>query len=370
MIWALLKPNNITKKQKNASAQNPSKPPQERKKTSNTQSVNEATSVTDKKAVYRPVLDNPLKIEWPNIPLNVENNILALVVQLLETVRPYHEQRSEMSREGKKSRRAHNYKRKTGGRIDKKGKTVQVSEEGSVVVEPTREDATVLTRKRKRGTSAEEEGDESEEESVLPPSKKRKPDEESELQTGTAPLAPARPEMLDHVVFGLNAVTKRLEAQSFGLRSALNSILPSASATSGSPHTSQIAHSEGDRLEKVAPLRLVLVCRTDIDSPTMITHLPTLTAACNSVRLPHTEMQQSIPNVLLVGLPSGAESTLAESSGLWRAAVVAFDTETPELEERLAPFLPSVPILRAHWLTIAPIAPALGSTLKPSTFKI
>ncbi|KAG8955673.1 hypothetical protein FRC04_007664 [Tulasnella sp. 424] len=294
-----------------------------------------------------------------------------------------------MSREGKKSRRAHNYKRKTGGRIDKKGKTVQVSEEGSVVVEPTREDgphslpsllvsdvlflleaATVLTRKRKRGTSAEEEGDESEEESVLPPSKKRKPDEESELQTGTAPLAPARPEMLDHVVFGLNAVTKRLEAQSFGLRSALNSILPSASATSGSPHTSQIAHSEGDRLEKVAPLRLVLVCRTDIDSPTMITHLPTLTAACNSVRLPHTEMQQSIPNVLLVGLPSGAESTLAESSGLWRAAVVAFDTETPELEERLAPFLPSVPILRAHWLTIAPIAPALGSTLKPSTFKI
>ncbi|KAG8919259.1 hypothetical protein FRC01_001374, partial [Tulasnella sp. 417] len=321
----------------------------------------------NKKAVLRPVLDNPLRIEWPNIPLNVENNILALAVQLLETVRLYHEQRSESMRRTKNSNRARSHKRKATDQIDerrsKKGKAVPASEsateKGGVSSEGT---ASTLKRKREASAS-DDESDESEEESSLPPPKKRKPDGPPGAQDGTVALAPTRPEMLDHVVFGLNAVTKRLEAQSFGLRSPSNKDLPPpSSASSEALHTAQSEHSEDDRRRKVAPLRLVLVCRTDIDSPTMIAHLPTLTAACNSAQRPQTEARPLFPDVLLVGLPYGAESTLAEGSGLRRAAVVAFDTETPGLEERLAGFLPSIPILRAHWLAVAPVATASASS--------
>ncbi|KIO34001.1 hypothetical protein M407DRAFT_240858 [Tulasnella calospora MUT 4182] len=101
----------------------------------------------------------------------------------------------------------------------------------------------------------------------------------------------------------------------------------------------------------------------------MIAHLPTLTASCNSAQRAPMQVQLSFPDVLLVGLPYGAESTLAEGSGLRRAAVVAFDTETPGLEERLAPFLPSIPILRAHWLAIGPAASASGGSSNPPSAK-
>ncbi|KAG8918629.1 hypothetical protein FRC01_001752 [Tulasnella sp. 417] len=270
-------------------------------------------------------------------------------------------------RRTKNSNRARGYKRKAADQIDerrsKKGKAVPASEsateKGGVSSEGT---ASTLKRKREASAS-DDESNESEEESSLPPPKKRKPDGPPEAPDGTVALTPTRPEMLDHVVLGLNAVTKRLEAQSFGLRSPSNQDLPpSSSASSEARHTAQSEHSEDDRLRKVAPLRLVLVCRTDVDSPTMIAHLPTLTAACNSAQRPQTEAHPSFSDVLLVGLPYGAESTLAEGSGLRRAAVVAFDTKTPGLEERLARFLPSIPILRAQWLAIAPAASASVSS--------
>ncbi|KAG9048032.1 hypothetical protein FS837_000920 [Tulasnella sp. UAMH 9824] len=368
------KPTASQKKEKKSKTQSASKSPQEKPKASGSGPSNDAPSkplATNKKPVLRPVLDNPLKIEWPNIPLNVENNILAVAVQLLETVRPFHEQRSEAMRRAKTADRARGYKGKAVDQIEKrrskKGKSVPTSEsattEGRVSSEGT---ASTLKRKREASVSGDE-SDESEESSGLPPSKRRKPDERSAPHDATAPLAPKRPEMLDHVVLGLNAVTKRLEAQSFALRSPSNSNLPQPrSASSEALPTAQSAHSDDDQPKKLAPLRLVLVCRTDVDSPTMIAHLPTLTASCNSAQRPPTQAHPSFPDVLIVGLPYGAESTLAEGAGLRRAAVVAFDTETPGLEERIAPLLPSIPILRAHWLAVAPAASASsGSSNHP-----
>ncbi|KAG8982539.1 hypothetical protein FRB90_006712 [Tulasnella sp. 427] len=355
------------KKQKEGPEQNPSQSEPEKHKASKSHSTAASTSKpppADKKAVFRAVLDNPLRVEWPNIPLNIENNILALAVQLLETVRPYHEQRSEASRKGKNVARASRFRQKTANTFEKrkanKGKGAP-AHEGSAAEETITlavpEEAATSTRKRKRDASgSDDEAEESEEETDLPPTKKRRPDEHPEPPAGVAPIPPSRPQMLDHVVFGLNAVTKSLEAQSFSLRSASNGDpSPLGSRSSGGTHADQSAHVVNVHLKKDAPLRLVLVCRTDIDSPTMIAHLPTLTAACNSVRRASAQQNPPDSDVLLVGLPYGAETTLAEGSGLRRAAVVAFDAQTPGLEDRLAPFLPSIPILHAHWLAVAPV---------------
>ncbi|KAG8975573.1 hypothetical protein FRB90_009494, partial [Tulasnella sp. 427] len=322
------------KKQKKAFERNALQFEPEKRTASKSQSAAASTSKpppADKKAVFRAVLDNPLRVEWPNIPLNIENNILALAVQLLETVRPYHEQRSEASRKGKNVARASRFRQKTANTLEKrkanKGKGAPAHEGLTTEEAITLSEAATSTRKRKRDASgSDDEAEESEEESDLPPTKKRRPDEQPEASTGVAPIPPSRPQMLDHVVFGLNAVTKSLEAQSFSLRSASSGDpSPQGSSSSGGTHAHQPTQVVNGHLKKGAPLRLVLVCRTDIDSPTMIAHLPTLTAACNSVRHISAQQNPPDPDVLLVGLPYGAETTLAEGSGLRRAAVVAFD---------------------------------------------
>ncbi|EIW87016.1 hypothetical protein CONPUDRAFT_79198, partial [Coniophora puteana RWD-64-598 SS2] len=43
-----------------------------------------AKEVLEKKAVLKSVLDNPLKVKWPSIPLNLQNLILSRLVDVLE----------------------------------------------------------------------------------------------------------------------------------------------------------------------------------------------------------------------------------------------------------------------------------------------
>lgn len=141
---------------------------------------------------------------------------------------------------------------------------------------------------------------------------------------------PARPEIVDHIVFGINEVTKRLEQQSLALRTPKTATTTSGAgpctATSSAPDPAALSSPKRHN-----PLRLVLVCRTDIDSPMMIAHLPTLAAACNSHAATETspgsmtEPLNVLPGVILVGLPRGAEDTLSSASGLKRVAVMAFD---------------------------------------------
>lgn len=111
-----------------------------------------------------------------------------------------------------------------------------------------------------------------------------------------------RPTILDHAIMGINEVTKRLERQSAALRQ---------------PITTENKH---------LPIRLVVVCRTDVDSPMMIAHLPILVAACNS-RPPSDDPTHSaiFPEVVMVGLPYGAEETLSAACGLKKVAAMAFD---------------------------------------------
>lgn len=128
------------------------------------------------------------------------------------------------------------------------------------------------------------------------------PEIEPELEAKTSPLNP--PPILSNLVFGINEVAKRLEAQIQHYRH---------------PSTSQAQPSRF--------LRFVFACIQDIDPPSLIEHLPPLIAAVNASRPPPTSTQpsQSDQEVILVPLPKMAEGSITEAVKLRRVAVFGLD---------------------------------------------
>ncbi|KAJ2930498.1 hypothetical protein H1R20_g6591, partial [Candolleomyces eurysporus] len=121
---------------------------------------------------------------------------------------------------------------------------------------------------------------------------------------------PPKPPILDHLVCGINAVTKRLEAQA---RQVRRSVI--------------ISSKPLDELEAALPISLVFVCRADVDPPILINHLPQLVAACNSV--------PSKAPVKIIPLPKESEGILAEKLGIRRASVLALDVRSISRHSRI-----------------------------------
>lgn len=111
------------------------------------------------------------------------------------------------------------------------------------------------------------------------------------------------PSILRHLTTGINEVTRKLEAQ---IQSSRQTVVVSDKDVISSEAMSQ------------PRIKVVFVCRADIDPPILIDHIPHLITACNSSAR-FTDL------VKLVPLPKGAEFTLAEAMGLRRVAVVAVD---------------------------------------------
>ena len=102
-------------------------------------------------------------------------------------------------------------------------------------------------------------------------------------------------------------MTKRLETQ---IRKRRNSTIITSTPNTALPDTQP-------------DFCLIFTCRADIDPPLLVDHLPHLVAACNAL--------QKDP-VKLVGLPQGAEATLAKALGLRRVTIVGIDVrEIPDL---------------------------------------
>ncbi|KAF9517649.1 hypothetical protein BS47DRAFT_1339174 [Hydnum rufescens UP504] len=283
-----------------------------------------ASGQDDRKIVFKNVLDNPLTLDWPHIPLNVQNNILAALIELIaqSDISSFHRQRERKSRKKKA----------------KKAVDITASQSALPVSEPTY----VVRRKRKAPEEDPLDHDTS-------PSKKRKQMDGNAAAIGhpvDSPIPP--PELLSHLTFGINQVTKRLEAQTLAYR---HSKIPASQSATKAKHLS--------------PIHLVFVCRHDVNPPSLYAHLPMLVAVCNASRPSsapissshsHSEqINQKDPDILLITLPKGAEHALAESIALRRTAVVALDASTPN-NSRLLSFLSSIPILQAPWL-IPPVGP-------------
>lgn len=107
-----------------------------------------------------------------------------------------------------------------------------------------------------------------------------------------------RPTTLQHIVVGINEVTRRLECQ---IRRSRTIIIRTTTETS----------------QAQSPLKIIFACRADIDPPMLVDHLPHLAAAYNS--------GQTKDTLKLVTLPKGAEVLLAQAMGLRRASVIGID---------------------------------------------
>ena len=118
------------------------------------------------------------------------------------------------------------------------------------------------------------------------------------------------PAVLQHLVIGINEVTKTLESLARAFRESVSADDPTKEAPR---HDSDNPHG-----------RIVLVCKEDVDPPILIDHLPNLVAACNSAR-----HRSSTPDVTwMVPLSKGTESTLADGLGLRRASVMIIEVSS------------------------------------------
>ncbi|KAF9041745.1 hypothetical protein BDZ89DRAFT_1060110, partial [Hymenopellis radicata] len=258
----------------------------------------------EKKVVFKSVLDNPFRIRWPSVPINMQNLILAQIISLLEDLSTYNRVRSDESR--KRKREAH-----TEQTARKKRKT------------------------EKEATASNLESDAMDAE-ANPPPENDAPGSSSSTKLPNA--HPPAPRIQKHLVVGINAVTKRLEYQ---IQKARHTVTVSTTPPSV-PLTDLPLPS----------IKYLFVCRADVDPPILIDHLPHLVASYNSAK-------PSDP-IKLVPLPKGAEFTLAECLSVRRVAAFAFDSEMNDLST-LAPLVESIESLTASWLvpipTSAPVIP-------------
>jgi len=111
----------------------------------------------------------------------------------------------------------------------------------------------------------------------------------------------SEPSILNHLTYGINTVTKRLESQIEN--SQVKSVFKSGSEVK-------------TRGETTNPIRFLFVCRADIDPPILIDHFPHLVAMCNTLR-------QDFHPIVLATLPKGSETTLAQVVGVRKLAVLA-----------------------------------------------
>jgi ribonuclease P/MRP protein subunit POP3 len=215
----------------------------------------------------------------PSIPINVQNSILTRVISILDGVSGYRDARGQENRKRKRP-----CKRKTtekGGSRKKKRKV----------------DAESIGHGMDLDTPADTANDQN------------SPKPATVAAVSSAPSHDVSqsepPRILRHITLGINEVTKRLESQ---VRRARRTVI--------------VAHADAVESSKSrADLKIIFVCRADIDPPLLIEHLPYLVAAFNSAQL---SVQMPEP-VKVVPLPNGAEFTLARALGLRRVAVMAID---------------------------------------------
>lgn len=124
--------------------------------------------------------------------------------------------------------------------------------------------------------------------------------------TTEAVVVPPTPAILKHVVVGINEVAKRLEWQ---IRSAKTVSVPA------------------EPLPVPRSLRIVFVCRDEVDPPELIDHIAYLCAAANTAR--------NVDMVTVIPLPRNSESMLASALNIKRLAVVGLDVSMSEMSREM-----------------------------------
>lgn len=184
----------------------------------------------------------------PSVPINLQNAVLAYILQILDGVSKYHD------------------------------------------------NCSALSRKRKRAAK-----------SLCDASSKDKKQKSQEQEIATDHDDAIKcPSILRHIVYGINAVTKRLELHSHSLRRP-TTVIPTPTV----------------EIQSNRPFKYIFVCRQDVDPAILVDHLPHLVASCNSA--------QASNHVKLVPLPKGSELVLAQALGIRRVTVLGIDVSLVKL---------------------------------------
>ncbi|KAI0652104.1 hypothetical protein C8Q79DRAFT_936129 [Trametes meyenii] len=255
---------------------------------------------TESKTVFRGVVDNPFHVQWPMVPLNVQNAILACLVEILSGVAECHLSREQASR--RKRKRTYSSR---GVNAAAKAPNL-VNEDAAHGDRSTAVDGGVSTHRRL-------------------------------LQDRTpASTAAVTSPILQSLTIGINEVTKRLE----GLASSHRCTISSDDKKHNSPTAKTDKPSSG--------ARLVVACRADVNPPALIAHIPNLVAAVNSLQARFSDAGRT----WLVSLPKGSEHTLAEAVGLRRTSILLIEESATQFA-LLAPLLQDLPLISAPWLSPA-----------------
>ncbi|KAF7971696.1 hypothetical protein HWV62_20152 [Athelia sp. TMB] len=149
------------------------------------------------------------------------------------------------------------------------------------------------------------------------------------------------PSVLEHLITGINEVTRSLEGQLTLARTPVTISGGPNPPASKDPQTANASASTTTQTPLSPRIKLIFICRADIDPPLLIAHIPPLVATHNSI----SRVEDAIK---LVTLPRGAEASLGAALGLRRVAVLAV-TEGAERLDLFGTLLPSVPTLTAPW---------------------
>ena len=216
--------------------------------------------------------------------MNVQNTLLARVIALLDGVAQYQSISQEKRR-----------KRKATMKLSRTRKRIKLSH----ALPP---DASTLGE----GEAVQLGGGDDQESEVVPVTES--------------------PAILQHLIIGINEVTKDLEALARAFRQSVSAGSSTKAETSG---VTEKPHG-----------RLLLVCKDDVDPPILIDHLPNLVAACNSAR--HRSSSSDI--TWMVPLSKGTESTLADGLGLRRASAMIIKVS----ECHILPLLERLKMIAEH----------------------
>jgi len=248
-----------------------------------------AKDALERKAVSRSVLDNPFRVQWPSVPVDIQNAIVTRFVDMVQGVSEYHVERERQSRKRKSSLKS------TTPRASKRPRLAPASKLA---------DGTV----------------------PKPVSMAQFQIADSVAVDGGHDAVKPCPDVLKHLTIGINEVAKLLEktARSFS-RTVLS--------------TSPVQEPQSEDRP-----RIILVCRGDVSPPALLQHIPHLVATCNTRRT-----NADADGTYLVPLSKGAEASLAEAIGLRRVSVVAVHTGAPRISA-LTSLLENVALPTASWL--------------------
>ncbi|EJD41616.1 hypothetical protein AURDEDRAFT_169275 [Auricularia subglabra TFB-10046 SS5] len=266
----------------------------------------------DRKVVFRSTLDTPFRVDWPAIPPARVNAFLEKFIELLASSGVAKFQASRGRRHARNP------------------------DDNKKVKEPSTKDVEDrASRKRKRWQKDTKDRDAQNTAGSERARKRQRVAEADQDAMVTDP--PPQPEILSHLIIGINHVTKRLEGQREALSTAKRVVKSSALPDILSP--------------PLPKLKYVLVCTGDIDPPALVAHIPHLVAGCNS--------NSTVDTVLLIPLPKGSEASLASAFGLPRCSVVGIaESASRNVLDPLSSLSSSFPIVRAPWLVV-PAPPPL-----------